>query len=88
MLYVINSCCCSITKFKIGITFILHMKKVKQETLNNLLWAIQLVSGYPSLNPDMCSFRGGIFNYYIASCWGEMYTTLYPTESRGKWVFL
>ena len=36
MLYVNNSCC-SITKSKIGITFILHMKKVRHETFNNLL---------------------------------------------------
>lgn len=84
MLYVSNSCCCSNTKSKTGITFILQMKKVRHETLTILLWAIQLVIGYPSLNPDKCSSRGGIFNYYIASCWGEMYSTLYPTESRGK----
>lgn len=36
MLSVSNSCC-SNTKSKIGITFILQMKKVRHETLNILL---------------------------------------------------
>lgn len=36
---------------KTGITFILQMKKVRQEALSNLLCAIQLVSGLSKFKP-------------------------------------